>query len=258
MTLTSLRRTVDHTSGGQLPVDDSQLKTLLYPYKSKGSDEELRYSLRSVCKNLPHRNVIIVGDRPKWLSDDPGVTHLAVTSVSNKHLDVRNKVYKSLHAPNLSDIFIYMNDDLFVMNPITKVSPYNRGTISEAIAEISDLGHKGGDYLLGMQMAQRISDGNSYELHIPMEFETYRLINLFNVLLPEYENVEVASFQFRTLYGNIYNIGGRTIHDVKVRSGQRDFPKGGTYLSTDNNSFANGAVGQYIRDAFPEACKYER
>lgn len=44
--------------------------------------------------------------------------------------------------------------------------------------------------------------------------------------------------------------------DVKITSREKLY-KGGTYLSTDDNYFS-GAVGNQIKEMFPDRCKYER
>ena len=228
--------------------------TLLYPYKAKGSDEELRYSLRSVAANLPHDNILIVGDKPDWLQ---GVHHIKTPHMANKHTDLRAKLEAAILSSELSDDFIYMNDDFFVMHEVAQVPQYHRGTISEVIKETRERGAPA-DYINAMVAAQQalvewgVRDPLSFELHVPMEFNRFRMLSIFEEFNSD------ALRQFRSLYGNVVygNVG--YMQDVKVRSGQRDWSHGGSYLSTDNNSFANGRVGQYIKDTFTEKCKYEK
>ncbi len=43
---------------------------IVYFVKESAQNEELRYSLRSVEKNFPHRNVWFVGGKPKGLTPD--------------------------------------------------------------------------------------------------------------------------------------------------------------------------------------------
>ena len=47
-----------------------QLYDAVYIYKSNGSDEELRYSLRSVEKNFPCKRVVICGSKPRGIAPD--------------------------------------------------------------------------------------------------------------------------------------------------------------------------------------------
>ena len=43
---------------------------IVYIVKNTEYNGELRYSLRSVCKNFPHRNIWIVGNLPKGIKCD--------------------------------------------------------------------------------------------------------------------------------------------------------------------------------------------
>ncbi len=45
---------------------------VVYVVRPGDKNEELRYSIRSVIANLPHRKVWIAGYKPTWLSDDLG------------------------------------------------------------------------------------------------------------------------------------------------------------------------------------------
>ena len=44
--------------------------------------------------------------------------------------------------------------------------------------------------------------------------------------------------------------------DCKILSKEKEW-KGSDYLSTEDNTFADGRVGQQIRERFPDKCKYE-
>ena len=61
---------------------------------------------------------------------------------------------------------------------------------------------------------------------------------------------------FRSLYGNYHGIGGVERHDCKI-STAKAVPDDCDYVSTSDASFRTGAVGKYIRQQFPEPCKYE-
>src|SRR5690606_24694236 len=89
--------------------------------------DEIKYSLRSLYYNFKNiRNIYIVTDNqiPEWL--DPKnelitiIDHKLIFKNQN-HLPTFNShsIETNLHnIPNLSEHFIYMNDDLFIWNPI--------------------------------------------------------------------------------------------------------------------------------------------
>lgn len=64
---------------------------------------------------------------------------------------------------------------------------------------------------------------------------------------------------FRALYGNYWDIGGVSNHDMKVLL--KDYPvdkfKDWEFLSTQDDSFRDGTVGKYIRRMFNEKSRYE-
>ena len=67
----------------------------------------------------------------------------------------------------------------------------------------------------------------------------------------------VTNFEgFRSLYGNYFNIAKDKMNDCKITSPTKEW-KGGCYLSTEDNAFANGIVGKQIRERFKDKCLYE-
>ncbi|MCL6270768.1 stealth conserved region 3 domain-containing protein [Sansalvadorimonas sp. 2012CJ34-2] len=89
------------------------------------SKDELKYSLRALCKFLPwFHNVYIVSncDRPTWLKDHPGVKWVNHEEIfpSSDMLPTFNShaIEACLHRiDGLNERFIYFNDDMFVNRP---------------------------------------------------------------------------------------------------------------------------------------------
>ncbi|MBX9924358.1 MAG: stealth family protein [Rhabdochlamydiaceae bacterium] len=92
--------------------------------------EELRYSLRSLIKFAPffnHIYIITMNQRPKWLLDHPQVTIIDHKEIFKNlgHLPTFNSQALECHlhrVHNLSEHFIYFNDDVFAGKPL---SPYD-------------------------------------------------------------------------------------------------------------------------------------
>lgn len=95
------------------------------------SNEELRYSIRGVFKYAPWvRRIFIVCDdtqRPSWLIEQSENTNIPVTIV--KHSDIIPKEFLPTYnsqaiemflcmIPELSEQFIYLNDDMFIGAPV--------------------------------------------------------------------------------------------------------------------------------------------
>lgn len=103
-------------------------KDIKLEYKRYVQNEELRYSLRSVEKNCPWiRNIYIVvkdGQRPdfivfsdkiKLVNHSEIMPHSSLPSYNS--IAIESCIHK---IRGLSDYYIYMNDDFFIMKPLYK------------------------------------------------------------------------------------------------------------------------------------------
>lgn len=92
------------------------------------SNDELRYSLRSVAQNLPWVRQIHVFTNcapPDWLkTDHPGINWVQHDQVIPPRFlpTFSSHVIESFlhHIPGLADRFLYMNDDVFIGMPLPK------------------------------------------------------------------------------------------------------------------------------------------
>lgn len=92
--------------------------------------EELRYSLRSLLKFAPffnHIYIVTMNQRPFWMVDHPQITIIDHQEIFKnlENLPTFNSQAIECHLhliPNLSEHFIYFNDDVFLGCP---VSPYD-------------------------------------------------------------------------------------------------------------------------------------
>ncbi len=102
---------------------------VVYPL-SMFVQDDLRYSLRSMEKNLSYRNVFIVGGRPKWIQN---VTHIISGQTKSKYANANGNITKACHWDVLSDDFILMNDDFYIMQPVTTPKVYNMGYMLDVL-----------------------------------------------------------------------------------------------------------------------------
>jgi hypothetical protein len=88
--------------------------------------EELRYSLRSVYQFAPffnHIYIVTMNQRPAWLKDHPQITVIDHTEIFKNLDDLptfnSQAIESHIHRiPNLSEHFIYFNDDVFLGKPV--------------------------------------------------------------------------------------------------------------------------------------------
>jgi hypothetical protein len=96
--------------------------------------DELRYSLRSIEAFAPwvhHIFIVTCGQRPKWFKDHPKITFIDHSAIfkNKENLPTYNSmaIESNLHRiPNLSERYIYFNDDVFLGSPTTPNDFYTK------------------------------------------------------------------------------------------------------------------------------------
>lgn len=226
---------------------------IVYILKNDYKSDELKYSLRSVCENFPYRKIWFYGGKPKGIAPDFAVEYSQPGG--NKWQKVNNTLRAICVNEEITPNFWLFNDDFFIMQQIKSLEPMVGGTLWARAQRIASMyGDNDSKYSAQLRATARVLrdagyDRLDYALHVPM------LINRKKGL----QTIETFPDcpMFRSLYGNHHKIGGVVTKDVKIQS-LIEVPKGNEILlSTNDDSFRNGKVGEYIRAAFPNPCKYE-
>ena len=214
-----------------------KIMDVVYVYKKNHSDE-LKWSVRSVQKNLEHQNIYVVGDDPKI----DGVIWVPHKSTLGKYQDQMAKYRLACDIDGLSDEFVAMNDDFFVMESWNPEN-YVRGYLGTHIAARKRLDTYTRSLIATNNYLSQSGAQNQYsfELHIPFVFRKGPLRSLIDDTAEKYKNV---ALQVRSLYGNVFDINASVRPDVKNPENFADYP----LLSTNERSFANGEIGRYIRE----------
>lgn len=178
-----------------------QLKDMdiIYPYKLDGlNGRELKYSLRSIAKNVPHRNVILIGEAPSRINKDTVRVIPFEDNLDTKYLNVRWKLMRIFHDDTISKNFIWMNDDMLVMQPITDIPPYSWWTLAFHAEKVNKRSWPSPYYEI-LKKTDKLchNEGFSYEVHVPFIFNKDKLMSLFD----EYEN-ELEGCAIRSVYWN--------------------------------------------------------
>lgn len=225
---------------------------IVYILKDNPPTEELRYSVRSVCKNFPFNKIWFVCGVPDGITPDHQL-RMAQIGASNWQKST-SSVYRACQNKRITEDFWLFNDDFFVMKPVDELPPIYNGTLHSRIRELEE--RHNGKTLYSRELErlrfQLIEDGYlaplNYAVHVPMLINKKKGLELFH----RYPDVRM----FRSLYGNIFDVGGISQPDVKIFHVE-DEPTDTTFLSTTETSFETGKVGEYIRSQFPEKCRYE-
>lgn len=220
---------------------------VLYLVKPSEENDELKYSLRSL-KNLNHGRVFLAGYKPSWVGAK--YEHIPVEQSGKKYQNTRNNLITALQDDRLSDDFILMNDDFFIMKPTDRVPPLRRLRPIEHYIELFQKLDPDSYYVQTMRQTRDLlrewgmQEIDSYELHVPVIFNKQKLAKVLE-MIPEGMMPHI-----RTVYGNYYKIGGERIEDVKIIRDDQVINEDARFLSTIDGSFEEGAVGRYLRDRF--------
>lgn len=211
-----------------------------------GENEELRYSIRSICKNLPFGNIWLIGGKPDWYNGN----YISVDNIGNKFDNITN-CYKVLPTIDcLSDNFVLMNDDFFILKPINEIPTIYSGTLKEKIDNnVAINGLSQYARILGKAKKDLlkigIKDPLCYDVHVPMIFNKKMLKSMEHI-----NNVP------RSMYGNIYNIGGIKLDDVKIYKRDNQIKmENSIFISTEDNSFHK--IEEKLKEMFPNPSAYE-
>jgi hypothetical protein len=219
----------------------------------EGDNEELRYSIRSVVAHASHNNIWLVGYKPAWYRGD--FVDLPDTATKFDNIINCTKAITSVGA--ISDDFVLMNDDFFFLKDVGIVPTYHGGFLRDKIDRYIELGSRRYATLLSRTynnlVRQGIKDPLDYDIHVPMPMNKQKLR----------ESIKKTYFP-RSGYGNINNIGGTHIQDVKTYSAKNplnpnsyDFKTGDMpFVSTEDGSFQE-VYETVLKDMFPEPSQYE-
>lgn len=238
---------------------------VVYRYRRPHNTDEIRYSLRSLT-NISHDNVWIVGESPGgWVKD---VNQIAVSqNGANKWINSRINLRVACENSDVSDDFILMDDDFYIMQPLDEIPILHRGPVSEAIQWYKNKRVKS-RYVAGLIETVEILryfglsesfDLNAYNLHIPMIINKKKMLECLDSTEKLMPKTVPACLHIRTFYGNYWQIGGEKAEDVKVRRGNSPIPKG-PFISTSDGAFNwTGKLGvkPYLQKAFSAPGPYE-
>lgn len=222
---------------------------IVYPV-GPGRHEELRYSLRSL-ENIPHDKVWLVGDPPAWSQQTNNLrrdqSNLPPQSNSNANL-----FYAALQD-DLSDDFIFMNTDFFIMQPTETVPNMHMGSLDDLIQryETGNRFHQAYSLITTRNWLLKHGYGPdllSYELHMPMVFNKHKVVQLIRDFT---KTQALFTLRPRTCYGNAYNLNGEMVNDAKNSSDTEACFISGTDFGADDRA------AKLVRQRFTNPGPYE-
>lgn len=228
---------------------------ILYPVRDGHTNEELRYSLRTLQTHYPHHgHVWIVGYQPAWVTN----THFIPGNTSKyRHAQLYNNLRIFAQHPDTPDDFIIFNDDFFLTQPISEIPVLHRELLIDQLALPRIKANPNGWWcrsltttLLCLQVAG-YANPLSYELHVPFPANKTRLAETLEKFA---DTTPDNPPQWRTLYGNMHHIGGQPGTDCKrTLAGDVSEP----FHSTDDTSWRR-YYQSWFRRHYPNPSRYEK
>lgn len=222
---------------------------IVYFVKDKMYNEELRYSLRSVDVNMPHKRVWIFGGCPFNVVPD---IRVRVDQVGKTKWDRVRNMYKMVcENKEITDDFIMFNDDFFVMQPTDHIEPMYRCSLEEHIKVLERNRPTAYSRLLRQCLDKLGPRAASFELHVPFIFNKKELLRLLN----DYPDMHCT----RTMYGNLGEFGSVQHSDVKIFDSKPPFDyKNSQFLSTDDPVInINNDIWRWLQKQFPKKSRFE-
>jgi len=229
---------------------------IVYLVKDSDTNEELIYSLRSL-KNIPHDRVFLVGGFPAGINPET-VYHIPTHQTDNKYHNTANALRTAACMDVISENFILMNDDFFIMSPIKNPAsdlnlykgylddilsfekPFPNVIYQNALFDV---------YFFLQQLGY--DDPKCYELHIPMVMNKGNIKDMLSI-----RGVgNINNLLFRTLYGNLFIFGSIYSKDVKLSAANPTLPDNPNFLSTSDGYFQK--IKLFIKNIFDQKSEYE-
>jgi hypothetical protein len=246
---------------------------IIYPLGSgsKWNNNELRYSLRSIEKHIKNfRNVYIIGECPDWIIKRSetegafinGVTHIPFEESGHASKNIMEKILAACDQQDISEEFLFMNDDIFLMEDIDAASfpfYYDRNVVNH----LSVYANYYNEYIKATH-SELIGSGLNtkyFDIHVPIRYNK----KLFPEVMDQFDfNKKLI---VKSVYCNALNIQGEQRSDCKIM-GKRPAKQilaeveNTTIFSTGDQclldwSREESTVKTILKNTFPNKSKFE-
>lgn len=239
------------------------MHNLVYPYKrGKGTDELLRYSIRSAEEHLGGKDglhsVTVIGDVPSWFTGrgvrNPDHPEGRLHSVLERMRIASELQYDYFETPEgliktNSLFFLLMNDDFFIWRPYEPALAHKGALQVDGFhGEYQEAAVTTVDCIAGQKSRW------DYSLHCPMPINVMRLRSCLRGV--------TAPVLVRSLYGNTWLGGGeektkdrKAFNAAEVRKYLSD--KKTTWMSINDNPETVEAMLSYCREKFTKPSRFE-
>lgn len=232
----------------------------------KGSiwdNNEIRFSLRAIEKNLQeYRNIWIVGERPDWLRN---INHIPYPDelINNADGNIARKVLRVCQEEELTDDFLFINDDHFIIKPTiaSEIPPYHKGDLAKLPEEYFQQAFwRGRLFRTKNVLLSKNLTALHFDCHAPIVMNKRR----FPEVMSQFDFEKGMGYTMKSLYGNVvYGNSAPRLRGEKVT-----LFKNYTYEKVKkitvraqfvavNNAGLKAGFKQWLHEEFPDQSRYE-
>lgn len=241
---------------------------LVYIIKPSDTNEDLRFSLRSIEKFCKYRKIFIVGYKPIWIKN---INYIPTIQIKDRWENSLLNIYTACSSPDISNDFVLMNDDFIAIKPIIDIQNSINvclGPLTEAVNR-----YKHGQTTwqltfkdtLNILLKNNIQNPINLETHLPFIINKEKYLSLL-ASFPDVCNSQCFKVHKRTIYYNIMKDAPapcREIEDVKIKY---TFDLSERWLKEDWISVFDNVIGNekkfpklnnYLQRLFPQKSNFE-
>jgi hypothetical protein len=228
-------------------------------FGSRWNDQELRYCLRSIQKHLSgYGDIFIIGKAPKWCKNAIEIPAEDDDKTFWKERNIYRKILKACEDPRVTDDFLFMNDDHFLLRDYAagEFPYYYHGVIADHLAREDQYGNT-------IKNTWSLFDGNirHYDIHCPILYNKDRFSRYLRI--PDWG--KKYGYCIKSLYGHVREIlGAESVNypDLKIDTENlngkqiKEMIAGRHWFSIGNRAKMGGMEG-VLMELYPNKSKYE-
>lgn len=225
--------------------------------KSKIDYLDLKYALRSVDKFLSgYGDIFLIGEKPKWAKNIIHIPYSEIPSEIHKERNILNKIKFACYADEITNDFIFMNDDHFFISPKEGYSEfYYKKDLKDSLNNSSMYRHTMRhtyEYLL-----ENGKKTFNYDTHCPIMYNKRKFLTTFE---PIDFNIDFG-YGIKSLYANLNDVDGVQMDDLKFvgKNTLEDVEKKceNRHIISCNETSLRSGLGDYLKKMFPKKSRFE-
>lgn len=230
---------------------------------TKWQNNELRFSLRSLVKNLKgFRKIYVIGEKPDWIKN---VIHIPFSDelLNNADGNIIRKVLRACEEEKLSEDFLFINDDHIFMTEMiaADIPPFQKGDMTTFPREFFEFNFwRGRLWRTRNILIEKGYSALHFDCHTPIVMNKV----WFPQVMSQFDYARNIGYTMKSLYGNVVHPDAPFLNGEKVTV-FRPYTMKDLVARTANRMFVSfnddgltPVLKEWLITSFPEQSKYEK